>query len=581
MAGELKTLLILVVFLQCAIAVSFGQSSAKDQASAGSELTVVVSDENNVAVPNARVQLQGPSAVRHCETDFTGRCKFDDLTGTPWQLRVEKESFYALQLADVQTSGTLDITLQHQQEVRETVNVVESTPAIDPEQVAAQEQLTGIDIVNIPYPNTRDYRYVLNYLPGVVLDQSAQPHVAGGETYQALTLLDGFNVTQPANGELLARVSTDAIRSLETETSRIPAQYGKGPAGVLAINTGIGDDHFRFTGTNFIPSAQNKKGWTLDKIAPRFTLSGPIRRGKIWFFDGIDGEFDNVVIPDLPAGEDTDHVWRLANLAKIQANVTQRDIVTTSFLVDRLHDEHQNFSTLLPATTRPIDDENLYFVSTKEQRSLSSESLLEAGVAFAQYGLNQQPLGPAPYVLTPQGATGNYYARANTLARRIQGLANFYASKQWHGRHDLSSGIDLDRLSFDQVYVRSPIFSIREGQQAPTNPICGQASSPFAVCSTFANVAPSTIYNTEASWYAQDRWTPISRLLLETGLRLDWDAVVRRPLFSPRLAGTYVLGNSGKSKLSAGIDVFYESTNLSLLEAPMAGSRHDYFYIST
>jgi hypothetical protein len=33
-----------------------------------------------------------------------------------------------------------------------------------------------------------------------VQDSSGQPHVAGAQTYQTLTLLDGFNVTQPANG---------------------------------------------------------------------------------------------------------------------------------------------------------------------------------------------------------------------------------------------------------------------------------------------------------------------------------------------------------------------------------------------
>jgi hypothetical protein len=32
--------------------------------------------------------------------------------------------------------------------------VVESPPAIDPQQVASTEQLTGLDVLNIPYPAT-------------------------------------------------------------------------------------------------------------------------------------------------------------------------------------------------------------------------------------------------------------------------------------------------------------------------------------------------------------------------------------------------------------------------------------------
>src|SRR5205814_7098820 len=120
--------------------------------------------------------------------------------------------FYIFTLPAVQKAGILEITLTHQHEVRETVNVVESAPAIDPSQVSSQEQLSGIDITNIPYPNTRDYRYALNFIPGVVLDQKAQPHLTGSKTYETPVLLDGFNVAQPANGQLVARVSTDALR---------------------------------------------------------------------------------------------------------------------------------------------------------------------------------------------------------------------------------------------------------------------------------------------------------------------------------------------------------------------------------
>jgi hypothetical protein len=556
------------------------QVHSRGDAESAEAFVVVVTDENGVVVPGARVSLQGPGRTLSCETDPAGRCPFPKVSGQPWQLRVEREAYYVLVLPEVQTAGTLEVVLQHQQEVRETVNVVESAPAIDPEQVSSKEQLSGIDITNIPYPNTRDYRYVLSYLPGVVLDQTAQPHVAGAETYQALTLLDGFNLTQPATGQLLARVSTDAIRSIDVDESRIPAQHGKGPAGVLSLNTGIGDDHYRFAATNFVPSVQNKKGWRLDKVDPRFTVSGPIRRGEIWFFDGIDGEYDNVVIPDLPSGEDTDKIWRLANLAKVQMNVTPRDILTSSFLANRYHDEHLGLSTEAPASTRPADDENLYFAGLKEQHAFSAETLLVVGFGFSQYGLSQRPEGTEPYVLTPESAFGNYYRRAHTIARRTQLLANSYTAKRWHGRHDLMAGTDLDRLSYDQRFQRTPISSLREGQSLAPGTTCMQIPSPCALYSVFVDGPSSITHNSEASAYVQDRWSPATQVLIEPGLRFDWDQFVRRPLLSPRLAGTYLLNRSGKSKLSAGIGVTYESTNLALMSQPYAGFRHDYFFDS-
>jgi len=561
-----------ILFLFAMSAALAAQTPPASRAKSGGQLTILVTDENGSAVEGARVLVRGPSQALACETDPAGRCEFRHLAGSPWQLHVEKEGFYVLDLRSIATSGTVEIALSHQQEVRETVNVVESTPAIDLEQVSASQQLSGIDIINIPYPNTNDYRFALPFLPSVVMDQNSQIHVAGGETSQALTILDDFNVTQPENGQLLLRVSTDAIRRLHVETSRLPAQFGKTGAGLLGIETGIGDDHYRFAATDFIPSLQNKKGWALDKVNPRFTFSGPLKKGKAWFFDGIDGEYDNVIIPELPAGEDTDHIWRLSNIAKVQTNLTSRDILSTSFLINQLHDDHQGFSTIAPATTRPIDSENLYFASVKDQHSLSSESLLEAGFAFVQYGQSQMPLGNSPYVLTPQTAMGSYYLRSHTTARRSQAIANLYTPKRWHGRHDFTFGADLDRLAYQQQFERSPISSLRN---------CPPGGSPcqeLARYSTFSGGALSTTYNLEASLYANDRWSPFSRLEIEPGLRFDWDEIIRRPLFSPRLAGTYAVTNSGNTKLSAGIGVFYQLANLGLIAAPLGGTRYDTFY---
>jgi hypothetical protein len=569
----MKLLISIAVLLQACSLCTSAQTAAPVPAHSASELAILVTDENGVPVANARVTLQGPSSLIHCETDLAGHCRFSRLEGQPWQLRIEKETFYVFTSPGVQPYGTLEVALSHQQEVRETVNVSESPPAIDPQQVSAQEQLSGLDIINIPYPTTRDYRYVLSYIPGVVLDLGAQPHIEGGETSQSLTILDGFNVTQPASGQLLARVSTDALRNVSVESSRISAQYGKGAAGVLNLQTGIGDDHYRFAATNFLPSFQNKKGWALDKVDPRFTISGPIKHGKAWFFDGVDGEYDNVILPELPTGENTNTIWRASNLAKAQVNVSNRDIVTASFLVNWLHDDHQGFSTFAPATTRPEDSENLYFASLREQHAFSKESLVEVGVAFSQYGLDETPLGQAPYVLTPDAATGNYYLRAHTIARRSQGLANWYLPKHWHGKHDLILGTDFDRLSYEQLFQRSSISSLRD---CPTN--SNAVCDPVALHSTFSGGLPATIYNTETSAYIQDRWSPISRLLFEPGVRFDWDEVIRRPLISPRLAGTYVLNESGDTKISAGIGVVYQSTSLALVAQPFQGSRQDTFF---
>ncbi len=570
-----------------------GPCLAQLQPPSGSyKLEITVTDETGVAVSSARVLLSTASQTNpmHCETDFAGHCTFIGLAEGTFQLRVEKQGFYKAVPVSVQPEATaaVDVALSHVQEIRSVVNVNESPPAIDPAQVSSKEQISGLDIIDIPYPATHDYRNVLNFIPGVVQDSSGQPHVAGAQTYQTLTLLDGFNVTQPANGLLLVRVSTDAFRSVEVEPSREPAEYGKGSGGVLSLNTGIGDDHFHVIATNFIPSIQDKNGLALDQWTPRVTFSGPIRARKAWFFDAVEGEYDNFIVTQLPPDADADHFWRAGNLAKVQTNLASRNILTTSFLFNYIHDQHAGLSPLQPVSSTPTDVEYVYVGTVKDQHYFSSGELLETGFNVSQYNLALTPLGTQPYFITLDTAGGNYYLNSQTNARRWQGLSNLYLPSHYaHGRHDIKLGIDLDRIDYDASFLRQPI-SYWPGQTVTTpNGACPTSvsgvpitPSPCARYSIFSGGNYSATYNFEASAYAEDRWLITDRFLLEPGLRLDWDEIVRTALLSPRLAGTYVLDNSGNTKLSAGIGVVYDATDLILIARPYAGERQDYFFNS-
>jgi hypothetical protein len=549
--------------------------------------TIVVTDENGVAVASARVFLEAPPlpAIR-CETDFTGRCQFPSLQAGSYQIRVEKQGFYAAveEKVEITPSSTIEVALSHQQEVREVVSVVESPPAIDHAQVSAQETISGLDVLDIVYPATHDYRNALDYIPGVVQDQNGQPHVAGAQTYQTVTLLDGFNVTQPANGQLLVRVSTDAFRSIQVEPAREPAEDGKGSGGVLSLNTGIGDDHYRFFATDFIPSVQDKHGWRFDQFLPRLTFSGPLRKGRVWFYNAFDGEYDNTIYTELPPGQDNDHSLRLGNLFKVQTNLASRNILTASFLLNHLHDQYAYLSPLQPQLTNPKDVESAYVGSVKDQHYFGGGELLEAGFAFDQYDAKLTPYGASPYEPTPETAFGSYYLSDQTRARRWQALSNlFLPPTEWHGRHDFKVGLDLDRISYDAQFSRQPILLLTSAVTSPQPAdICLTApqnpSFPCTRYSTFTAAPLHEEFNSEAAAYAEDRWSITNRLLVEPGVRLDWDGIVRHTEIAPRLAGTYVLDNSGNTKLSAGIGLVYDATPIFLIARPYAGTRQDTFY---
>ncbi|MGC1978447.1 MAG: TonB-dependent receptor, partial [Candidatus Sulfotelmatobacter sp.] len=231
----------------------------------------------------------------------------------------------------------------------------------------------------------------------------------------------------------------------------------------------------------------------------------------------------------------------------------------------------------------PSEVETAYLGSLKDQYYFRGGALLETGIGGDQYDLTLTPHGDAGYIETILATGGNYYLHEDSSASRLQALANLYLPPhQWHGRHDIKLGTDLDRLNYDAQFLRQPISFVQSGppQPCPTD-ANGLPIVPEPACarySIFSGGNYSTIYNNEASAYAEDRWLITNRLLIEPGVRFDWDEIVRTPLFAPRLAGTYIFDDESNTKLSAGIGITYDATTLGLIHQAQDGQRVDYFF---
>jgi len=561
------------LLLPWAVAASASAGWQLPQQAEFQDFQITVLDENGVAVPFARLTLTDRSnrIVERAETDYAGRHLFSALASGIYSLRVEKDGFFEFNSSQVRAAGgdNLEVTLNHTQEYSESVNVVYSPPAIDPQQTSVSATLSRQDIVNLPFNVGRDIRYAFPLLPGVLQDANGQLHVAGANTYQIHDQLDGFNVSDPATGLFNLRTSVDSLQSAEVESGRYSAEYGKGSGGVVSLRTLMGDDHFRFLATDFIPSVQQFEGFHFRTWTPRFTFSGPIRKNKAWFMNAADGEYDLNFVRDLPPGANRGSAWRVSNLSKAQVNLTSSNILTASLLVNDYRSDHLGLSVFTPLPTTLDKRDSAELLMLKDQHLFPGGTLLEVGGAFGAFHDLLLPLGSSPYVNRAGQYSGNYFETTDGRARRAQGIANvFLPPRTWHGRHEFKIGLDLDRITDRQSYRRRPIEI-----QRPNGTLSQEV--------TFQGGVPFTRENFETSGYAQDRWSPSSRLLIEPGMRVDWDDVVRDFLVSPRLAATYLLSRSGDTKLSGGAGVYGDAADLDLLTRSLGGQRTNLFYGST
>jgi hypothetical protein len=533
-------------------------------------VSVIVRDENKVPVAGVQVRLSSAEVYTKCETDKTGRCNLPSLPVGTYALQAQRDGFYLVRQPDVDTSESslIELTMRHLQEVKETVNVTESQNGIDPSQTASSETMNSSQILNIPYPTTRDIRNLLRFNPGVVLDNFGNIHVAGGQSYQTLDVLDGFNMTDPASGFFSLHVNPEAVRAIDIQSSRYSAVYGRTTGGILGLYTGMGDDHYRFLATNFLPSFQFKKGFNFDKWVPRATFSGPLKRGKIWFFDSPDAEYGLNINRDLPDNADKAPFLRFTNFAKIQANLSEKDILTASVLTNWQEQRHAFLALNVPLSATTTLDQTSYFPSLKEQHVFASGGLFEVGAGWLDNSGKETPLGGDPYNITPQGVNGSFFRTSKFESQRFQGFSNFFLPPQKaFGRHEIGIGVDANHIEYDQFFERRPINVLL------ANHVLGEQI-------IFPGNGNFTQNNIESGTYLQDRWSPAEHLIVESGVRLDWDNILRDFVVSPRIATTFYLP-AHDTKFAFGLGRFYDSTNLSFISRPQQGSRVENFYDST
>jgi hypothetical protein len=537
------------------------------------QLSITVQDENGVPVAAARTILEtgGSAKSLRCETDFAGRCEFSNLTYGLHDLRVEKEGFFEFNEKGIEAGKVeaIEVTLNHLRESVERVDVVYSPPAIDLKKTTESAKLSAQEIIELPYTVSRDIRFALPMLPEVVQDGTGQVHVAGADTRQTYDRLDGFNINAPFSGLLTLRVSADAVRSIDVETSRSAAEFGKGSGGVLDLRTGMGDDRFRFSATDVIPSIQSRYGIHVNTWTPRVNFSGPLKRGRAWFMLAPEGEYDQDIIHELPPGANRDTAVRYGNLAKFQVNLSAGNILRGSYLINRYRAYNVGLSVLNPVGTTLNLRQAADFFSLRDQITLPDGGLLEFGIAKSRFQSGFHPKGNAPYIITPEGTSGNYFETGDGHSSRLQGIINwFLPAAQWHGRHEIKLGTDLDRLTFVQSYQRNPFQILRED---------GTLSRQV----TFSPITPYGRANFEASGYVEDRWLLNRRWIVEPGVRIDWDQVVRASLISPRLASSFLLTGDGSTKITAGVGRYYDPSNLDYATRQLGGQRTDMFFDPT
>ena len=514
-----------------------------------------VVDETGEGIAGARVELRptGGAAAVTASSDLAGNFKLTLPAPGEYEIRAERQGFFLFRSPGQRFdagSSQLTIALNHVQELTERVEVTYSPPVIDPQQASDHKELDNTEIEAIPYPAPQDYRAALPLLNGVVQDNAGRVHFNGGDTNQTNYTLDGFNIADPVNGRLETRLNLETIQSLDLETSRFSADNGRGSAGVLDLKTKMGDDRWRFGGTNFIPGVSADSGFYINKWTPRLELSGPLVKGRAWFHNGFDAFYSDDVVQGLPPHENHTRGLTTSDLTRLQVNLTPANSLTASFLYNLADINRSGLSILNPVETTRDQRQALYMSTLRDQHYFHGGALLDMGFADTRALLHDTPQGSQLYEITPLGSRGNYFVSENRHSYRQQWIANlFLPTVHFHGTHQLKFGIDFEREAFHQITVRHDYQVLRADNSVAR--LVSFAGSPFQAHKNF-----------EGAQYIQDHWDPREGLTVEAGVRVEWNEIVRDLEVAPRFSLSWAPRFLRDTKFSAGWGVYYDAISL-------------------
>lgn len=515
-----------------------------------------VTDESGAAVAGARVEVTpGGQAV----TDPTGAFALAFAEPADRKVTVQRTGFFELRdrpLRFEEGANEVTLVLNHVREVFSSVDVSASPPALDLASAAPEQQLSGAQILEVPYPTSHNLQSALRMLPSAVQDSAGRVHFDGASEDQVQYRLDGFELNDPLTGKFSSRLSVEGVQSVTVTSGAMPAEFGKGSAATLALDSIPGDDKMRYSASNFVPGLSNHKGWTFQDWTPRFNVSGPIRRGRAWFSDSADVQIIRTIIDGLPKGQDRFTSTRFSDLLHGQVNLTPSNILSGGFLMNWWRAPRTGLGVLDPAPTTVDQRSRQWFVYAKDQIYFHRGALLEFGVADLRTFGRQIPQGTEVYVITPEGRRGNNYTDALDTGGRKQILTNMFLPEySWLGSHGIRIGAEGDHLGYSQNARRTGYEYFRE-------------DGTLVSSTRFAGSGRVRRTDTEASVHVSDTWRPRSGVSLELGLRQDWDALLGNLNLGPRLGAAWAPFGLKNTKISAGFGIVYDAPSLRVFSRP-------------
>src|SRR5688572_10691519 len=296
----------------------------------------VVRDTSGAVLPGVSVEAASPALiekVRSVVTDGNGQYRIVDLEPGTYNVTFTLSGFTTVKREGIELRGAGVTTINADLRVgavEETVTVTGATPVVDTQTSTKREVVLSNEVL-AAIPATRTYGNILAMVPGVqslTLDVNSTQSMTGtatnffftsrgGRGNEGTVQVDGMNVGSAFGGGGVSSFAYDFVNAQEVQVT-VAGGMGESDRGGPAFNIIPKTGGNTFSGTVFGSTAGKwSQGSNLDDELRRvgineppgliknwdtnFSLGGPIKRDRLWFFNNVRSYGTHQDIPGLYA----------------------------------------------------------------------------------------------------------------------------------------------------------------------------------------------------------------------------------------------------------------------------------------